>query len=87
MYSAIKKELLGSSVIEELKLDGSPMLLSPELIQTPLNVSRSMMSDSSGSSPSKKGLMPLIGYTESSQISSMGKGFLKKLLKSTESLE
>ena len=87
MYSAIKKELLGSSVREELKLDGSNMLLSPEHIPIPLNVSRSMTSDSLGSSPLKKGLMPLIGYTESSQISSMGKGFLKKLRKSIESLE
>mgnify|MGYP003664268846 CR=1 FL=1 len=69
MYSVTKKELFGSSVREELKLDGSPTLSSPELTQIPLNVSRSMTSASSALSRSKKGPMPLIGYTESSQIS------------------
>jgi len=39
------------------------------------------------SSHSRKEQMPLIGYTESSQISSMGKGFLKKLQKCIGSQE
>ena len=87
MYSAIKKELLGSSVREELKLDGYHMRSNRELIQINQSAFKNTTLDSSVSLPLKRGQMPLIGYTESSQISSMGKGFLKKLQKCIESQE
>ena len=87
MYSAIKKELLGSSVREELKLDGYHMRSNRELIQINQSALKNTTLDLSASLHSRKEQRPLIGYTERSQISSMGKGFLKKLLKSIESQE
>ena len=87
MYSEIMKDLLGSSVREELKLDGSPTRSNLELIQINQSALKNTTLDLAASSPSRKERMPLIGYTESSQISSMGKGFLKKLQKCIGSQE